>query len=73
MPPMEFGKVSLRSVDLLAAWENFIALETELNHINIARSIYKRYHSKRFPESSSEVICHSWLHFEKEFGSLEVF
>ncbi|XP_038876548.1 squamous cell carcinoma antigen recognized by T-cells 3 isoform X2 [Benincasa hispida] len=56
---------------LLAAWEGYIAMEIELNHINNARSIYKRCYSKRFPGNGSEDICHSWLRFEREFGSLE--
>ncbi|XP_011655427.1 squamous cell carcinoma antigen recognized by T-cells 3 isoform X2 [Cucumis sativus] len=58
---------------LSAAWEGYIAMEVELNHINNARSIYKRCYSKRFPGSGSEDICHSWLRFEREFGSLEDF
>ncbi|XP_022940021.1 squamous cell carcinoma antigen recognized by T-cells 3 [Cucurbita moschata] len=61
------------SGSLLAAWEGYIAMEIESNHINNARSIYKRCYSKRFPGSGSEDICHSWLRFEREFGSLEDF
>lgn len=46
---------SVGSGSLLAAWEGYIAMEIELNHINNARSIYKRCYSKRFPGSGSEV------------------
>ncbi|XP_062176704.1 uncharacterized protein LOC133881712 isoform X2 [Alnus glutinosa] len=58
---------------MLEAWQSYIAMEIELGHINEARSIYKRCYSKRFPGIGSEDICHSWLRFEREFGSLEDF
>lgn len=57
----------------LEAWQGFIAMETESGHISEARSIYKRCYSKRFPGAGSEDICHSWLRFEEEFGTLEDF
>ncbi|KAH8509934.1 hypothetical protein H0E87_007738 [Populus deltoides] len=57
----------------LEAWQGFIAMETESGHISEARSIYKRCFSKRFPGTGSEDICHSWLRFEEEFGTLEAF
>lgn len=57
----------------LEAWQGFIAMETESGHISEARSIYKRCYSKRFPGTGSEDICHSWLRFEEEFGTLEDF
>ncbi|XP_028762841.1 squamous cell carcinoma antigen recognized by T-cells 3 [Neltuma alba] len=56
---------------MLEAWKGYIAMEIEHGHINEARSIYKRCYSKRFPGSGSEDICHSWLRFEREFGTLE--
>ncbi|KAF3439308.1 hypothetical protein FNV43_RR17584 [Rhamnella rubrinervis] len=56
---------------MLEAWQGYIAMEIELGHINEARSIYRRCYSKRFPESGAEDICHSWLRFEREFGTLE--
>ncbi|KAJ6394975.1 hypothetical protein OIU77_024064 [Salix suchowensis] len=57
----------------LEAWQGFIAMETESGHIREARSIYKRCYSKRFAGTGSEDICHSWLRFEEEFGTLEDF
>ncbi|XP_011013793.1 PREDICTED: squamous cell carcinoma antigen recognized by T-cells 3-like [Populus euphratica] len=61
------------SGSMLEAWQGFIAMETESGHISEARSIYKRCYSKRFPGTGSEDICHSWLRFEEEFGTLEDF
>ncbi|MBA0807392.1 hypothetical protein Gohar_023199, partial [Gossypium harknessii] len=56
---------------MLEAWKSYIAMEIELDHINEARAIYKRCYSKRFSGTGSEDICHSWLRFEREFGTLE--
>ncbi|GMI81903.1 EMBRYO DEFECTIVE 140 [Hibiscus trionum] len=56
---------------MLEAWQSYIAMEIELDHINEARAIYKRCYSKRFSGTGSEDICHSWLRFEREFGTLE--
>ncbi|XP_062095032.1 uncharacterized protein LOC133800931 isoform X1 [Humulus lupulus] len=56
---------------MLEAWEGYTAMEKELGHIKEARSIYKRCYSKRFPGTGSEDICHAWLRFEREFGTLE--
>ncbi|KAI9107339.1 hypothetical protein K1719_021727 [Acacia pycnantha] len=56
---------------MLEAWKGYIAMEIEHGHINEARSVYKRCYSKRFPGTGSEDICHSWLRFEREFGTLE--
>ncbi|XP_050210099.1 uncharacterized protein LOC126660579 [Mercurialis annua] len=61
------------SGSMLEAWQGFIAMEVEQGHINEARSIYKRCYSKRFTGTGSEDICHSWLRFEREFGTLEDF
>ncbi|XP_035540800.1 squamous cell carcinoma antigen recognized by T-cells 3-like isoform X1 [Juglans regia] len=58
---------------MLEAWQGYIAMEIELGHINEARSLYKRCYSKRFPGTGSEDICHSWLRFERQFGTLEDF
>ncbi|CAL5380029.1 unnamed protein product [Camellia sinensis] len=59
----------------LEAWEGYIAMEIETGYINEARSLYRRCYSKRFPGMGSELIiqdiCHSWLHFERVFGTLE--
>ena len=43
-------------------------MKLETCHIIEARSIYKRCYNKRL---GSEDICHSWLCFEREFGTLE--
>ncbi|XVF23161.1 hypothetical protein REPUB_Repub13aG0013400 [Reevesia pubescens] len=56
---------------MLEAWQGYIAMEIELGHINEARAIYKRCYSKRFSGTGSEDICHAWLRFEREFGTLE--
>ncbi|OMO65610.1 hypothetical protein COLO4_31114 [Corchorus olitorius] len=56
---------------MFEAWQGYIAMETELGHINEARAIYKRCYSKRFSGTGSEDICHAWLRFEREFGTLD--
>ncbi|KAM1226005.1 hypothetical protein PS2_044188 [Malus domestica] len=58
---------------MLEAWQGYIAMETELGHVNEARALYRRCYSKRFLGTGSEDICHSWLRFEREFGSLDDF
>ncbi|KDO42053.1 hypothetical protein CISIN_1g008442mg [Citrus sinensis] len=58
---------------MLEAWQSYISMEIELDHINEARSIYKRCYSKRFTGTGSEDICHAWLRFEREYGTLEDF
>ncbi|KAL6517827.1 hypothetical protein OROMI_033528 [Orobanche minor] len=66
------------SGSMLEAWLAYVAWEIEMGQINEARSIYKRCYSKRFPGTGSETliiqdICHSWVCFEREYGSLEHF
>ncbi|KAK4438417.1 Squamous cell carcinoma antigen recognized by T-cells 3 [Sesamum alatum] len=61
------------SGSMLESWQGYIAWEIEMGHINEARSLYKRCYSKRFPGTGSEDICHSWVRFEREYGSLEDF
>ncbi|KDP40896.1 hypothetical protein JCGZ_24895 [Jatropha curcas] len=61
------------SGSMLEAWQGYIAMEIEQGHINEARSIYKRCYSKRLTGTGSEDVCHSWLRFEREFGTLEDF
>ncbi|KAL1077358.1 hypothetical protein V6Z11_D10G090500 [Gossypium hirsutum] len=56
---------------MLEAWQGYIAMEIALGHINEARAIYKRCYSKRFSGTGSEDICHAWLRFEREFGTLD--
>ncbi|KAG6408686.1 hypothetical protein SASPL_131704 [Salvia splendens] len=58
---------------MMEAWQAYIAWEIETGNINEGRSLYKRCYSKRFPGTGSEDICHSWLRFEREYGSLEEF
>ncbi|ONI22288.1 LOW QUALITY PROTEIN: hypothetical protein PRUPE_2G119000 [Prunus persica] len=53
---------------MLEAWQGYIAMETELGHF----SLYVG-DAKRFPATGSEDICHLWLCFEREFGSLDDF
>ncbi|OVA19144.1 RNA recognition motif domain [Macleaya cordata] len=59
------------SGSMLEAWERYVKMEIETGHEDAARSIYKRCYSKRFIGTGSEEICHSWLRFEREFGTLE--
>ncbi|KAK9076977.1 hypothetical protein SSX86_005312 [Deinandra increscens subsp. villosa] len=61
------------SGSMFEAWQGYISMETELGHINEARSLYKRCYSKRFSGTGSEDICNSWVRFEREFGTLEDF
>ncbi|EPS71935.1 hypothetical protein M569_02822, partial [Genlisea aurea] len=61
------------SGSILEAWQGYIAMEIETGNIDEARSLYKRCYSKRFPGTGSEDICHSWVRFEREYGSLENF
>lgn len=61
------------SGSMLGAWEGYIAMEVAEGHINEARSLYKRCYTKKFSATGSEDICHSWLRFEREHGSLEDF
>ncbi|KAA3479506.1 squamous cell carcinoma antigen recognized by T-cells 3-like isoform X2 [Gossypium australe] len=63
--------ICLCSGSMLEAWQGYIAMEIALGHINEARAIYKRCYSKRFSGTSSEDICHAWLRFEREFGTLD--
>ncbi|XP_020589092.1 squamous cell carcinoma antigen recognized by T-cells 3 isoform X2 [Phalaenopsis equestris] len=60
-----------KSGSLLEAWQGYIAMEVRMGHINEARSIYKRCYSKRLQGTGSEDICHSWLRFEREYGTLD--
>ncbi|XP_078433792.1 EMBRYO DEFECTIVE 140 [Wolffia australiana] len=60
-----------KSGAVLEYWKGFIDMEIRLGNTKEARSIYKRCYSKKFAGNGSEDICHSWLRFEREFGSLE--
>ncbi|XP_020088462.1 squamous cell carcinoma antigen recognized by T-cells 3 [Ananas comosus] len=62
-----------KSGSMLEVWQHYIAMEIEMGHIQEARAIYKRCYSKRFSGTGSEVVCHSWLRFEREHGTLEDF
>ncbi|KAK6159708.1 hypothetical protein DH2020_003089 [Rehmannia glutinosa] len=64
------------SGSMLEAWQGYIAWEIEMGQINEARSLYKRCYSKRFLGQAQRIIqdiCHSWVRFEREYGSLEHF
>ncbi|KAL5789204.1 hypothetical protein ACOSQ2_004092 [Xanthoceras sorbifolium] len=58
---------------MLEAWQGYIAMEIETGHTSEARSIYKRCYTKRYTGTGSEDICHAWLRFEREYGTLEDF
>ncbi|XP_065020523.1 uncharacterized protein LOC103993510 isoform X4 [Musa acuminata AAA Group] len=62
-----------KSGSMLEIWLSYISMEIELGQINEARSIYKRCYSKRFSGTGSEDVCHSWLRFEREHGTLDDF
>ncbi|BAF22752.1 uncharacterized protein [Oryza sativa Japonica Group] len=60
-----------KSGSVLEVWQHYIAMEIETEHIHEARSLYKRCYTKRFSGSGSEEICHAWIRFERECGTLE--
>ncbi|KAF9623145.1 hypothetical protein IFM89_037726 [Coptis chinensis] len=56
---------------MFEAWKQYIKMEIETGHVTEARGIYKRCYSKKFTGTGSEDICHSWVRFEQEFGTLD--
>ncbi|WVZ95445.1 hypothetical protein U9M48_041209 [Paspalum notatum var. saurae] len=60
-----------KSGSVLEVWEQYILMEMEMGHIHEARSLYKRCYSKRFAGYGSEEICHAWIRFEEENGTLD--
>ncbi|TVU43694.1 hypothetical protein EJB05_10182 [Eragrostis curvula] len=60
-----------KSGSVLEVWQHYISMEIEMGHIHEARSLYKRCYSKRFDGSGSEDICHAWIRFEREHGTLD--
>ncbi|XP_006659057.1 squamous cell carcinoma antigen recognized by T-cells 3 [Oryza brachyantha] len=60
-----------KSGSVLEVWQHYIAMEIETGHIHEARSLYKRCYTKRFAGSGSEDICHAWIRFEREHGTLD--
>ncbi|KAF0900244.1 hypothetical protein E2562_029754 [Oryza meyeriana var. granulata] len=60
-----------KSGSVLEVWQHFIAMEIETGHFHEARSLYKRCYTKRFAGSGSEDICHAWIRFEREHGTLD--
>ncbi|KAJ1266928.1 hypothetical protein BS78_07G017400 [Paspalum vaginatum] len=60
-----------KSGSVLEVWEKYILMEMEMGHIHEARSLYKRCYSKRFAGYGSEEICHAWIRFEEENGTLD--
>uniref|UniRef100_A0ACD5WV14 Uncharacterized protein n=1 Tax=Avena sativa TaxID=4498 RepID=A0ACD5WV14_AVESA len=60
-----------KSGSVLEVWQHYISMETEMGHIHEARSLYKRCYSKKIAGSGSEAICHAWIRFEREHGSLD--
>ncbi|KAK1370555.1 Squamous cell carcinoma antigen recognized by T-cells 3 [Heracleum sosnowskyi] len=59
------------SGSIYEVWEGYISMEIGAGHINNARSLYKRCYSKRLSGTGSEDICHSWIRFEREYGTLQ--
>ncbi|XP_062195601.1 uncharacterized protein LOC133898842 [Phragmites australis] len=60
-----------KSGSALEVWQHYISMEIEMGHVHEARSLYKRCYSKRFAGSGSEDICHAWIRFEREHGTLD--
>ncbi|OEL30980.1 Squamous cell carcinoma antigen recognized by T-cells 3 [Dichanthelium oligosanthes] len=60
-----------KSGSVLEVWQQYISMEVEMGHLHEARSLYKRCYSKRFAGSGSEDICHAWIRFEEEHGTLD--
>ncbi|KAF3340792.1 squamous cell carcinoma antigen recognized by T-cells 3 [Carex littledalei] len=60
-----------KSGSTLESYEGYIAMEVAMGNLNEARAIYKRCYAKRFAGTGSEDICHSWIKFEREHGTLE--
>uniref|UniRef100_A0A0A9E6I7 RRM domain-containing protein n=1 Tax=Arundo donax TaxID=35708 RepID=A0A0A9E6I7_ARUDO len=60
-----------KSGSVLEVWQHYISMEIEMGHIHEARSLYKRCYSKKFAGSGSEDICHAWIRFEREHGTLD--
>ncbi|KAL5223292.1 hypothetical protein ABZP36_028005 [Zizania latifolia] len=60
-----------KSGSVLEVWQHYISMEIETGHVHEARSLYKRCYSKRFAGSGSEDICHAWIRFEREHGTLD--
>ncbi|KAK9167828.1 hypothetical protein Scep_003019 [Stephania cephalantha] len=56
---------------MIEAWQHYINMEIEMGHLDEARAIYRRCYSRRFAGTGSEDICHRWLRFEREYGTLD--
>ncbi|KAI5070523.1 hypothetical protein GOP47_0014866 [Adiantum capillus-veneris] len=56
---------------MLEVWKGFISMEVSLGNLAEARTLYRRCYTRKFEGKGSEVLCESWLHFEREYGSLE--
>ncbi|KAF7109329.1 hypothetical protein CFC21_109608 [Triticum aestivum] len=56
---------------VLEVWQHYISMEIEMGHTHEARSLYKRCYSKKFAGSGSEAVCHAWIRFEREHGTLD--
>ncbi|EMS62530.1 Squamous cell carcinoma antigen recognized by T-cells 3 [Triticum urartu] len=60
-----------KSGSVLEVWQHYISMEIEMGHTHEARSLYKRCYSKKFAGSGSEAVCHAWIRFEREHGTLD--
>ncbi|KAK9161931.1 hypothetical protein Syun_002833 [Stephania yunnanensis] len=56
---------------MIEVWQHYINMEIEMGHLDEARAIYRRCYSRRFAGTGSEDICHRWLRFEREYGTLD--
>ncbi|KAM3191186.1 hypothetical protein ACQJBY_068863 [Aegilops geniculata] len=60
-----------KSGSVLEVWQHYISMEIEMGHTHEARSLYKRCYGKKFAGSGSEAVCHAWIRFEREHGTLD--
>jgi len=51
-------------------WMEWIRLEIELSNVEEARQIYRNGCDRLLGKWAVEKLCHDWLRFEREFGSL---
>ncbi|KAK9095754.1 hypothetical protein Sjap_021251 [Stephania japonica] len=56
---------------MIEAWQKYVNMEIEMGHLDEARAIYRRCYCRRFAGTGSEDICHGWLRFEREYGTLD--
>lgn len=51
----------------------YVALEVSAKKLKEARSIFKKFHRRKFHDSGGLTVCKAWLLFEQEHGTAEDF